>query len=81
MQQFQLSKKAKADLRSIALFTENRWGRPQRNLYIKQLDDAFLCPRKSQRWEFHATIFEMDIKNFRKAAASSFTNTAVQPVF
>jgi toxin ParE1/3/4 len=39
---FQLSKEAKNDLRSIALFTENRWGRAQRNLYIKQLDEAFL---------------------------------------
>jgi toxin ParE1/3/4 len=41
MEPFQLSKGAKSDLRSIALFTENRRGRPQRNLYIKQLDDAF----------------------------------------
>ena len=38
----QLSKEAKNDLRSIALFTENRWGKAQRNLYIKQLDEAFL---------------------------------------
>ena len=42
MEPFQLSKEAKNDLRSIAVFTENRWGRPQRNLYIKQLDEAFL---------------------------------------
>ena len=41
MESFQLSIEAKNDLRSIALFTENRWGRAQRNLYIKQLDDAF----------------------------------------
>ena len=41
MQLFQLSKEAKNDLRSIAVFTENRWGRTQRNLYIKQLDEAF----------------------------------------
>lgn len=41
MELFHLSKEAKNDLRSIALFTENRWGRTQRNLYIKQLDDAF----------------------------------------
>jgi toxin ParE1/3/4 len=41
MHSFQLSTDAKNDLRSIALFTENRWGRAQRNLYIKQLDDAF----------------------------------------
>ena len=42
MEQFQLSKGAKSDLRSIAIFTENRWGRTQRNLYIKQLDEAFV---------------------------------------
>ena len=41
MTQFQLSKEAKNDLRSIAIFTDHRWGREQRNLYIKQLDDAF----------------------------------------
>lgn len=41
MELFQLSKEAKADLRSIALFTEKRWGKAQRNLYIKQLDQAF----------------------------------------
>lgn len=41
MELFQLSKDAKSDLRAIALFTQNRWGKAQRNLYIKQLDDAF----------------------------------------
>lgn len=35
MELFQLSKEAKSDLHSIAIFTENRWGRAQRNLYIK----------------------------------------------
>lgn len=41
MELFQLSPDAKSDLRAIALFTQNRWGKAQRNLYIKQLDDAF----------------------------------------
>lgn len=41
MELFQLSANAKSDLRAIALFTQNRWGKAQRNLYIKQLDDAF----------------------------------------
>jgi toxin ParE1/3/4 len=36
-----LTNKAKADLHSIAIFTQERWGVKQRNLYIKQLDDAF----------------------------------------
>ena len=47
MQLFQLSKEAKNDLRSIAVFTENRWGRAQRNFYIKQLDEAFLMLAQS----------------------------------
>lgn len=42
MELFQLSREAKNDLRSIALLTETRWGKTQRNLYIKQLDEAFL---------------------------------------
>jgi len=39
---FHLTKKAKEDLRSIALYTQNRWGREQRNLYIKQFDESFI---------------------------------------
>ncbi|EGN74287.1 plasmid stabilization system protein [Idiomarina sp. A28L] len=30
-----------ADLRAIAIFTEERWGIEQRNLYLKQFDNAF----------------------------------------
>lgn len=41
MKPFQLTTKAKSDLRQIAKFTEKRWGRGQRNLCIKQFDDAF----------------------------------------
>jgi len=47
VEQFQLSKEAKNDLRTIAVFTENRWGRAQRNFYIKQLDEAFLMPAQN----------------------------------
>lgn len=38
---FALTARAKQDLQEIARFTEKTWGRAQRNLYIKQLDDAF----------------------------------------
>lgn len=32
---------AKTDLRDIALFTQQRWGKEQRNIYLKQFDDSF----------------------------------------
>ena len=41
MNSFTSTKRAKADLRDIAKFTEKRWGRAQRNMYIKQFDDTF----------------------------------------
>jgi len=41
MSTFSLTQRAKADLKSIARFTEKRWGREQRCIYIKQFDDTF----------------------------------------
>jgi toxin ParE1/3/4 len=41
MNTYTLTKRAKADLKSIAKFTEKRWGRKQRYIYIKQFDDSF----------------------------------------
>ncbi|WP_409524463.1 type II toxin-antitoxin system RelE/ParE family toxin [Nitrincola sp. MINF-07-Sa-05] len=41
MPNFKLSRKAKADLKSIALYTEHQWGRDQRNYYILQFDQCF----------------------------------------
>jgi toxin ParE1/3/4 len=41
MPTFTLSRKAKADLRAIAQYTERRWGREQRNEYVLAFDQAF----------------------------------------
>jgi toxin ParE1/3/4 len=38
---FTLTNKAKADLKSIAIYTQRKWGKNQRALYLKQFDDAF----------------------------------------
>ena len=38
---YTLTRSARADLKSIATFTQRRWGREQRMLYAKQFDDAF----------------------------------------
>lgn len=41
MPPFKLAVKAKDDLKEIARFTQAKWGRDQRNLYLKQMDDTF----------------------------------------
>lgn len=41
MPTFRLTTKALADLKSIARYTEDTWGREQRNKYLTKLDESF----------------------------------------
>lgn len=41
MGRFTLTNKAKADLKSVATYTQRKWGKSQRGIYLKQFDDAF----------------------------------------
>lgn len=41
MNPFELTNVAKSDLKKIAVYTHEEWGRNQRNVYIKQFDDTF----------------------------------------
>lgn len=42
MSSFFVSRAARADLKSIAVYTQNPWGAVQRRAYIKELDAEFL---------------------------------------
>ena len=41
MRKFTLTNQAKSDLKSIAAYTQRKWGKDQRRIYVKQLDDTF----------------------------------------
>ena len=41
MKGFDLTRLAQADLKSIARFTQDRWGVRQRNAYLKEIDQVF----------------------------------------
>lgn len=41
MSSFSVSKAARADLKTIAAYTQNTWGVDQRRIYLKDLDIAF----------------------------------------
>jgi len=41
MSTFTLTKKAKADLKSIATYTQRKWGKGQRKIYARQFDESF----------------------------------------
>ena len=41
MKSFTLTHKARADIKSIFIYTQKKWGREQRKIYAKQFDDTF----------------------------------------
>ena len=41
MRTFTLTNKAKADLKSIAVYTQRQWGKDQRKIYVRQFNDTF----------------------------------------
>ena len=41
MKSFRLSRKAINDFKKIGRYTEKKWGRTQRNLYLSKLDTGF----------------------------------------
>ena len=41
MKSFTLTRKARADIKSISIYTQKRWGKEQRKLFAKQFDEAF----------------------------------------
>lgn len=41
MRRFDLTRSAKADLKSIARFTQSHWGVRQRNAYLQEMDQVF----------------------------------------
>jgi len=49
MLSFRLTKKAIKDIKDIGRYTQENWGREQRNLYLSRLDDCFqLIAREPQ---------------------------------
>ncbi|MEI6333860.1 MAG: type II toxin-antitoxin system RelE/ParE family toxin [Methylococcaceae bacterium] len=38
---FELTNKAKSDLKDIAIYTQNTWGKHQRNIYLTAIDKSF----------------------------------------
>lgn len=47
---FDLTRLAQADLKSIARFTQERWGVRQRNAYLKEIDQVFRALARNPIW-------------------------------
>ncbi len=61
---FSLTHAAKNDLRGIARFTEERWGRAQRRQYLKGLDEAFRMLADSPKLGNPCDYIEPDLRKY-----------------
>ena len=69
---FQLTKRAKTDLKSIAAFTQKKWGKPQRRIYLKQFDDAFYLLAKLPDIGVDCTYIKSGYRKFPVASHMIF---------
>ncbi len=64
MATFSLTKKAKQDLRGIAAFTQRRWNREQRRLYMLRFDEAFHMLAESPNTGFQCDFIKAGYRKF-----------------
>ena len=61
---FLLTNLAKNDLRTIAKFTEQKWTKNQRNIYIKQFDETFKTLAKNPEIGKHCAFIKEGYQKF-----------------
>lgn len=64
MHEFELSGKAKTDLRSIATYTQRKWGKEQRLVYLRHIDEAFQLIAEKQTLGISCDYVEPNYRKF-----------------
>ncbi len=65
---FTLTQKAKADLRSIAAYTQRKWGKEKRRIYLRQFDDSFHMLAESPRLGVQCDFIKSGYRKFPVAS-------------
>ncbi|MFT6908799.1 MAG: toxin ParE1/3/4 [Oleiphilaceae bacterium] len=61
---FTLTTKAKADLKSIAIYTQRKWGKEQRKIYVRQFDDTFNILSENPKTGTECDYIKTDYRKF-----------------
>jgi toxin ParE1/3/4 len=61
---FTLTTKAKADLKSIAIYTQRKWGKEQRKIYVRQFDDTFHMLSENPKAGTECDYIKTDYRKF-----------------
>lgn len=79
MPPFLLTSAARKDIIDIGRFTSEKWGKRQRDKYLKQLDDTFRLLALKPDIGRDAEDIKFGTKNSAKVAISSFIELAPNP--
>lgn len=61
---YKVSRKAKNDLLAIGRYTSHKWGKTQRNIYLKQLDDCFAQLAENPKLGVDCDYIKKDYRKF-----------------
>jgi len=65
---FVLTHAALADLKSIAAYTQRKWGKEQRRIYVRQFDDAFHMLAETPDVGIKCDFIKLGYKKFPNAS-------------
>ena len=64
MRSYKVSRKAHIDLFAIGRYTARKWGKTQRNIYLKQLDDCFTQLAENPKLRVACDYIRKDYRKF-----------------
>ena len=79
MRTFTLTNKAKADLKSIAVYTQRKWGKEQRKTYVRQFDDAFHMLSETPELGNKCDFINLGYRKFPVSSHIVFYHSISQP--
>ena len=80
MESFILTRAAKADLKSVAAYTQRKWGKAQRKIYIQQFDNAFQLLSKTPSTGIKCDYIKLGYRTFQVASHLVFYRSLSQSI-
>jgi len=70
MAKYRITRRAEDDLKNIGRYTKKHWGKAQRNVYLKNLDNRFNWLAENPNYGMHRTDIAEGYHSFLKASTS-----------
>lgn len=80
MRPYKVSRKAQFDLLGIGRYTSRKWGKTQRNIYLKQLDNCFTQLAENPNLGVACDYIKKDYRKFPQGSHIIFYKQSLQNI-